>query len=203
MKPQLAFLALPILSASVAVHHRQRCSYGDSCWPTEVEWQKFNASISGRLIRTYPSAAVCHTDRYDAAQCAVAKENWKNSFWRTNQTGAYSAILWELGEKGQCFIDSLKEAPCDQGIGERHDTPAHVNIKLIVCPSFTLLRRCTRGEGCPSRCEICRKKGPLSSCEKYWTRSVRSVSDPRYPHLLTIYQSWSLQWPGGLLDMDA
>ncbi|WEW60423.1 hypothetical protein PRK78_005909 [Emydomyces testavorans] len=111
---QPLLLTLPL--SSVAVEHRRRCSYGDSCWPTESEWIAFNSSISGRLIRTYPSAAVCHTERYDDAQCAVAKENWSNSFWRTNQTGAYTAILWELGEKDQCFIDSPRAAPCDQGI---------------------------------------------------------------------------------------
>ncbi|KMP02044.1 hypothetical protein CISG_09300 [Coccidioides immitis RMSCC 3703] len=104
------------MKASAVVGHRQRCSYGDSCWPTEGEWQSFNASVSGHLIRTYPSAAVCHAERYDDAKCTAAKENWLDSFWRTNQTGAYSAILWELGENGQCFIDSPRDAPCDQGI---------------------------------------------------------------------------------------
>lgn len=97
---------------------RRRCTYGDNCWPDERKWKAFNSSISGRLMRTYPSAAVCHTDQYDADLCNTAKENWTNSFWKTNQTGAYTSTLWELGPKGQCFIDSPKDAPCDQGRGQ-------------------------------------------------------------------------------------
>ncbi|KAK2741352.1 hypothetical protein FQN57_005636 [Myotisia sp. PD_48] len=104
-----------LLSGSDAAH-RRRCSAGDQCWPKENTWNRFNATVSGHLVRTYPSAAVCHEAQYNAAQCVVAKERWADSTWRTNQTGAYAAILWELGETGQCFINTPREAPCDQGI---------------------------------------------------------------------------------------
>ncbi|KAF3479904.1 FAD binding domain-containing protein [Arthroderma uncinatum] len=115
---QQALLALPLLASSAQSQPTKhpRCSAGDSCWPKEHVWNEFNSTISGRLIRSFPSAAVCHDAQYDAAACTVAKDSWTNSFWRTNQTGAYSAILWELGEKGQCFINSPKEAKCDQGL---------------------------------------------------------------------------------------
>ena len=66
-----------------------------------------------------PSAAVCHAERYNADQCAVAKSNWLDSFWRTNQAGAYFGILWEMGNTAQCFMDTAVEAQCDQGIGMR------------------------------------------------------------------------------------
>ncbi|KAI1974981.1 hypothetical protein LOZ51_002484 [Ophidiomyces ophidiicola] len=108
-------LTLPLLARSTRVPSR-RCAYGDACWPNAHEWNSFNSSISGSLIRSFPSAAVCHGERYDEAQCTVATDNWVNSYWRTNQTRAYAAILWELGEKGQCFIGSPRDAPCDQGI---------------------------------------------------------------------------------------
>jgi hypothetical protein len=64
-----------------------------------------------------PSAAVCHAEWYNADQCAVARSSWLDSFWRTNQTGSYSATLWEMGPTGQCFVDTAAEAPCDQGVG--------------------------------------------------------------------------------------
>ncbi|KAK2850642.1 hypothetical protein FQN49_005465 [Arthroderma sp. PD_2] len=115
---QQALLALPLFASSAQGHPAKhpRCSAGDSCWPNEQVWSEFNSTVSGRLIRTFPSAAVCHEAQYDAAACKVAKDRWTDSFWRTNQTGAYSAIHWELGETGQCFINSPKEAKCDQGM---------------------------------------------------------------------------------------
>ncbi|PGH10691.1 hypothetical protein AJ80_07447 [Polytolypa hystricis UAMH7299] len=109
---------------SAGPSRRRRCAYGDSCWPDDYKWKAFNSSISGRLVRTYPSAAVCHKERYDAELCHTAKENWANSFWKTNQTGAYTSTLWELGEKGQCFIDSPRDAPCDQGIVPHYSVAA-------------------------------------------------------------------------------
>jgi hypothetical protein len=110
------------ISSSAASTRGQRCAYGDPCWPSESVWQTFNSSISGHLIRTVPSAAVCHNARYDATLCAAARDNWANSFWRTNQTGAYTAIAWELGDE-QCFIDSPREAPCQQGLGKYQAVP--------------------------------------------------------------------------------
>ncbi|KAE8402671.1 hypothetical protein BDV37DRAFT_284478 [Aspergillus pseudonomiae] len=94
---------------------RRRCAYGDDCWPDIQTWNDFNATVGGRLIRSVPSAAVCHTERYNADKCTVAKESWLDSFWRTNQTGAYSATVWEMGKTGQCFINASVSAPCDQG----------------------------------------------------------------------------------------
>lgn len=109
-------LALPFLVAPTrARDHHHRCTAGTSCWPSASAWQAFNASISGRLIATYPSAAVCHRALYDESECATAKANWTNSDWRTAQPGAYSATLWELGSS-QCFINSTLDSPCQQGL---------------------------------------------------------------------------------------
>ncbi|KAE8160751.1 hypothetical protein BDV40DRAFT_313563 [Aspergillus tamarii] len=95
---------------------RRRCASGDDCWPDIQTWNDFNATVGGRLIRSVPSAAVCHTERYNAQKCTVAKDSWLDSFWRTNQTGAYAATVWEMGQTGQCFINTSVSAPCDQGI---------------------------------------------------------------------------------------
>ena len=119
MHLQTPLSALGLLSLAVGAQSqpRRRCAFGDDCWPSVDTWNQFNATVGGRLIRSVPSAAVCHTQRYNAKQCAVAKSSWLDSFWRTNQTGAYAAILWEMGETGQCFVDTAVNAPCDQGNG--------------------------------------------------------------------------------------
>lgn len=114
----LCLVALPLVSATTdSTEQRRRCTAADSCWPEEDVWRAFNKTVSGNLVRSVPSAAVCHEERYNAAACTVAKENWASSYWRANQSGSYMAMLFELGPDGQCFINSPKEAPCDQGLG--------------------------------------------------------------------------------------
>ncbi|CAI7619960.1 unnamed protein product [Penicillium pancosmium] len=115
---QSTLTALSLLSPAVGLQSefRPRCAYGDDCWPSDSTWKLFNDTVGGRLIRSVPSAAVCHAERYNANQCAIAKSSWLDSFWKTNQTGGYAAMLWEMGESGKCFVDTPVGAPCDQGI---------------------------------------------------------------------------------------
>jgi hypothetical protein len=110
-------LAIEATISAANAYSRRRCTFGDYCWPDASTWQALNDSVSGHLIQSVPAAAVCHKDHYDAALCDTAQKSWKNSLWRTNQTGAYSAILWELGDD-QCFIYSPVDAPCEPGLGE-------------------------------------------------------------------------------------
>lgn len=116
-------LVLSSVFSSSSPYHPPRCSYGDPCWPSPATWQAFNASISGHLLAPFPPAAVCHNPRYNDAQCKIAKAEWRNSLWRTNQTGAYAAILWEMGDE-QCFIDAPRTAPCEQGLVPRYAVAA-------------------------------------------------------------------------------
>jgi len=108
---------LSVLSLSLCSYHQRRCAFNNDCWPPHSAWSDFNATISGRLVASVPSAAVCHRARYNAEFCNNATQEWNNSFWRTSQIGAYAAILWELGDD-QCFIDSPVDAPCGPGLGE-------------------------------------------------------------------------------------
>ncbi|KAL1956572.1 hypothetical protein VTO42DRAFT_7043 [Malbranchea cinnamomea] len=164
---QLLFTSLAI-SAVVdrPGYAHKRCAYGDPCWPSDHVWQSFNSSISGRLIRTFPSAAVCHDETYDVDLCMVAKEEWGNSFWRTNQTGAYTAIAWELGD-GQCFIDSPREAPCDQGLGNNPCFVRSDGAELRVSYSTTVLCRSTRCEGYSRRDKVRKQARFVSRREEY------------------------------------
>ncbi|OJJ08593.1 hypothetical protein ASPVEDRAFT_47727 [Aspergillus versicolor CBS 583.65] len=117
MHIQTPLTALTLLSAAAGQPHpRRRCTSDDACWPTAQTWTEFNATVGGRLIRSVPSAAVCHGSRYNADQCATAKSNWFDGAWRSNQTGGYAATVWEMGETGECFINTPIQAECDQGI---------------------------------------------------------------------------------------
>lgn len=96
-------------------HSKKRCTAYDACWPDQETWDQFNDTVAGRLIASRPSAASCHDRTYDSSQCNEASLNWTDSAWRTSQVGAYSAILWEVGN-GQCFPDTSRQQLCDQGL---------------------------------------------------------------------------------------
>lgn len=111
---------LPLLPAALSrpaeAPPRRRCAYGDACWPSAGQWASFNTSVCGRLVAAHPSAAVCHDALFDEDGCAEAREKWFDSRWRTDQVGAYSAILWEMGDD-VCPVNGTRESPCGPGIG--------------------------------------------------------------------------------------
>jgi hypothetical protein len=122
--PLLLLQCLPYIAAtpsSFRTHRlgkarsQQRCTAYDSCWPAQETWDRFNDTVSGHLIASRPSAAFCHDPIYDRSRCEEATTNWTDSAWRTSQTGAYSAILWEVGS-GQCFPGTPREQLCEQGL---------------------------------------------------------------------------------------
>jgi len=56
-----------------------KCFPGDVCWPSTGEWNKFNATVGGRLIKTVPLGSPCHDPNYDAARCEVLKKEWQRA----------------------------------------------------------------------------------------------------------------------------
>lgn len=57
-----------------------RCFPGDECWPSDTDWESFNKTLGGKLVRTVPIASSCHDTfpgvEYDAATCANVQANW-------------------------------------------------------------------------------------------------------------------------------
>ncbi|TVY64202.1 FAD-linked oxidoreductase patO, partial [Lachnellula suecica] len=55
-----------------------KASLGSSNWPTLSQWTALNASISGRLLKPPPPAAVCHPEQptYNITECAIAQQAW-------------------------------------------------------------------------------------------------------------------------------
>lgn len=49
---------------------------GDNAWPGPNEWETFNASVTGHLIRASPLAASCHGSSYDRNACERVKGTW-------------------------------------------------------------------------------------------------------------------------------
>ena len=94
------------------VERRCRCLANNaSCWPNAGTWQRFNESVDGLLLLPKPSAAVCDGKTYDAKACAVAKAQWSNSSWRSDQVGAMQNHNWE-NSSCSVYADGSK---CNQG----------------------------------------------------------------------------------------
>ena len=167
-------LLLVTICRSSSIQTRQRYRFGDTCWPNEQTWQAFNQSISGRLVRTFPSAAVCHGPTFDFEECNEAKEEWFNSFWRTNQTGAYTAIAWELGDQ-ECFINSSQKSPCQPGLGKEGTSEyLELRAKKSMSPALFCCRKVRRGY--PTCSQVCKCTRPIPGCQKYGPRSVEFLS---------------------------
>ena len=53
-----------------------KCFPGDTCWPLEREWEKFNTTVGGRLVQTVPLGSPCHYPHYDATLCEELRSEW-------------------------------------------------------------------------------------------------------------------------------
>ncbi|KAI1259250.1 hypothetical protein F5Y18DRAFT_443656 [Xylariaceae sp. FL1019] len=59
-----------------------KCVPGDTCWPSSVEWQHFNSSISGKLIANKPIAISCYPGAdFDNATCNAVNTAWSSATW--------------------------------------------------------------------------------------------------------------------------
>ncbi|ELU40474.1 FAD/FMN-containing protein [Rhizoctonia solani AG-1 IA] len=104
---------ISVLSLVLSAQGARRCTSSDPCWPSPSTWSSFNSSIGGRLVAPRPPAWPCHDPHYDEAACAEARQNWADSFWRSNQTGAMQSLVWD---SPQCGIDTPRNVTCPQGL---------------------------------------------------------------------------------------
>ncbi|KAG8697051.1 hypothetical protein FRC08_006766 [Ceratobasidium sp. 394] len=107
----LPVLITPALVSSAALA-RDLCTASQKCWPSPEVWSSFNASIGGRLVAPRPPAWPCHDPNYDEEACRVARANWDDPFWRSNQTGAMQDPVWE---SPGCSINTPQDVTCEQG----------------------------------------------------------------------------------------
>ncbi|KAI0158347.1 hypothetical protein GGR57DRAFT_510512 [Xylariaceae sp. FL1272] len=64
-----------------------KCTPGDTCWPSSVEWQRLNSSLSGKLIATKPIAFSCYPGAdFDDAACDGVNAAWSSAMWMSEQS---------------------------------------------------------------------------------------------------------------------
>jgi FAD/FMN-containing dehydrogenase len=70
-----------------------RCTPGKPCWPTQADWQRFGASLHGKLEQPLSPLAPCRSDAAGEA-CAAAIRNSKNPFYLQDQAGGTQSTGW-------------------------------------------------------------------------------------------------------------
>ena len=70
-----------------------RCTPGKPCWPSQAEWQRFGASLQGKLEQPQSPLAPCRTDAAGVA-CAAALASSKNPFHLQDQPGGTQSAGW-------------------------------------------------------------------------------------------------------------
>lgn len=84
------------------------CRPGQLCWPSTLEWNAFNATIGGKLIKVIPWGSPCFASGptgYDKAQCEAISAVYLDGVVRADQVGTMQQDNW-AGES--C---SVKEYP--------------------------------------------------------------------------------------------
>jgi FAD/FMN-containing dehydrogenase len=70
-----------------------RCTPDKPCWPPQAEWQRFGASLRGKLEQPQSPLAPCRSDAAGEA-CAAAIRNSKNPFYLQDQAGGTQSTGW-------------------------------------------------------------------------------------------------------------
>ncbi|CAG8285049.1 unnamed protein product [Penicillium nalgiovense] len=93
----LSVLPVSLLAYSVAAASSQcKCAPSDPCWPSDADWSALNKTVSGRLIKTIPPAAVCYKSEpnYNPSACEYLLKNWSNSEYHSSNPVTVSDPLW-------------------------------------------------------------------------------------------------------------
>lgn len=109
---------------------RTRVRPGNAGWPSVSEWQRLNAEVAGRLIKSQSLFSTCATEP-DGALCVTALKNIRNPYWIGDQPA---------GTEISGYLDAWSPAPSVYAIKARDaaDVAAGVifarrkNLRLVV-----------------------------------------------------------------------
>ncbi|TVY54878.1 putative FAD-linked oxidoreductase, partial [Lachnellula suecica] len=103
---------LPLLGLSLAAPSPQdpgyNCQPGQQCWPTPLEWQALNTSLSGALFLTHPLGEPCYpsTRLTDPETCSLAEAASSNNTSRGAHYGQTYWGNWEACGTSGCGLQS-------------------------------------------------------------------------------------------------
>ncbi|KAL5436005.1 hypothetical protein PMIN07_012137 [Paraphaeosphaeria minitans] len=94
---------------------QEECRYSpdDDDWPSDAEWQRFNATLGGALLKPQPLAISCYAGpEYDAAKCATLQSGWRNMAQHANHPISVMS-QWATGMT--CAPTKNPNSTCAQG----------------------------------------------------------------------------------------
>ncbi len=123
MRLRSAVLLSVLLAATANADKKCKCLPGDSCFPSQAEWDTFSKGLSQPLISNQrPFASVCYntSSNFDAAECARRSAIQLDSealidAGNTVQLINFQDQLFSNGTVAQCPFDPQPGAVCDQG----------------------------------------------------------------------------------------
>jgi hypothetical protein len=93
-----------------------RCFPGEACWPANESWDAFNKTLGGKLIKTIPIGAVCHTSQdflpYDAEACAQLQAQWTKADTHVESPSSITAPFFA---NESCNPFAPASSPCSIG----------------------------------------------------------------------------------------
>ncbi|KAL2069926.1 hypothetical protein VTL71DRAFT_14605 [Oculimacula yallundae] len=118
----------------------------DSCWPSPESWSALNVSVSGKLIKTTPPAAVCYPGpEKNLAACAAVLTDLTNSTYIANNPIALDYPIKETcpvvnytagALPGDCIIGSLPvyavNASSPEDVSQAVNFARAHNIRFVV-----------------------------------------------------------------------
>lgn len=77
---------------------------GDTDWPTQGAWARFNESLGGGLLQPAPAGAVCHPGQrtYDPDECPAVAANWALHDFHTDHP---TSVDWNQFSNDSCLPD--------------------------------------------------------------------------------------------------
>ena len=105
------YLALILVFSNMFCNADMFCksSPNSPTWPSSSQWQMFNESLSYRLLKPLPPAAVCHPNEpvYNNASCAYVAAQWSNSSFHADNPISVDTNNWN---NDSCLPTAV--APC-------------------------------------------------------------------------------------------
>ncbi|KAJ5506052.1 FAD linked oxidase N-terminal [Penicillium expansum] len=114
---RLLVCILSVLQVSAGLSSNCRCMPGDSCWPSLIDWARFNTSIGGRLVDTQPLGQPCHDPFYTASECNELKQQWTHP---ELHDASSSSIMSAAVANETCDAFTPRSKPCTLGAMVRY-----------------------------------------------------------------------------------
>lgn len=169
--PQLATalgalsLALSVSAASSPLKRAAKtfCTPSQPCWPTTAEWNAFNATIGGRLIKVVPWGTYCFASGptgYDGAKCSAVANSYIDSVVRANTLGTAEQDNWT-----SCYSD----------VGDDDDCILNAALPFLQSGSLPYTRTCKLGRLSPYAVETLSPQDAVKAFAFAKERNIRCV----------------------------